>query len=56
VAGVAALYMQKLVASGSAATALQLTSMLLGYANTQSLAPGFSALDIGSGLIRAPQS
>jgi len=56
VAGVAALFMQKLVASGLTATASQLSAMVLASAGTQALATGFSPLDVGSGLIRAPQS
>lgn len=56
VTGVAALFTQKLLASGLTATASYLFAMVLASAGTQSLAPGFNPLDIGSGVIRAPQN
>ena len=54
VAGVAALWAEKLLTASSLSGAL-LSARLLGSATTSGLANGFDPRDVGSGLVRAPQ-
>jgi subtilisin family serine protease len=54
VAGVAALWTQKLMAAGSL-SALQLTARLVASGTTDTLGAGFDPFDVGSGMARAPQ-
>lgn len=54
-AGVAALWAQKLAAQGQL-SALMLQSKLIGEATLAGVASGFDPLDLGAGLVRAPQS
>ncbi|MGH9370645.1 MAG: S8 family peptidase [Vicinamibacterales bacterium] len=55
VAGVAALWAQKLTIGGSLSAQL-LANQLIGQATTQGLGAGFDPGDIGAGIVRAPQS
>jgi subtilisin family serine protease len=55
VAGVAALWAEKLSAAGSL-TALQLMSRLIASGVTDGLQQGFDPFDVGSGMVRAPQN
>jgi subtilisin family serine protease len=55
VAGVAALWTQKLMAAGSL-SALQLTARLVASGTTDTLGAGFDPFDVGSGMARAPQA
>ncbi len=55
VAGVAALWAQKLEAAGALRPA-DLTSRLVASAVAEGLRPGFDPYDTGAGLVRAPQS
>lgn len=55
VAGVAALWAEKLM-SVQSLSALQLTAHLLGSASREGLRAGFDPLDIGAGMVTAPQS
>ncbi len=55
VAGVAALWAEKIKSGGQLSSGL-LTARLIGSANTNGLKPGFDPLDIGAGLVRAPQA
>jgi subtilisin family serine protease len=55
VAGVAALWAEKLSGAGSL-TALQLMSRLIASGVTGGLQQGFDPFDVGSGMVRAPQS
>ena len=55
VAGVAALWAQKLTAIGALNPKIW-SSRLVGSATTAGLAPGFDPSDLGSGLVQAPQS
>lgn len=55
VAGVAALWAQKLKAAGTLRPS-DLTARLVGSAVAEGLKPGFDAFDTGAGLVRAPQS
>lgn len=54
VAGVAALWAERIKAGG-VLTTLHLTARLLGSARTEGLQSGIDPLDIGVGLVRAPQ-
>jgi subtilisin family serine protease len=54
VAGVAALWTQKLMSAGSL-SALQLTARLVASGTTDTLSAGFDPFDVGSGMARAPQ-
>jgi subtilisin family serine protease len=54
VAGLTALWAEK-VASVGPLSGLQLTSRLVASANFSGLAPGFDPVDVGAGLVRAPQ-
>lgn len=55
VAGVAALWAQKLKSGGILGT-LQLTTRLMGSASFNGMAAGFDPFDVGLGMVRAPQS
>jgi subtilisin family serine protease len=55
VAGVAALWAEKIASSGGALSALQLTARLIGSASTEAMAGEFDPFDVGAGLVRAPQ-
>ena len=55
VAGVAALWAQKLQ-STAALTAGVLSARVVGSGATTALAPGFDAVDVGTGLVAAPQN
>jgi subtilase family serine protease len=55
VAGVAALWAEKLKSIGQL-NLLNLTARLISSADTQGFDQPFDAFDIGSGLVRAPQS
>ncbi len=54
VAGVAALWVEKLRGVGQL-TPLFLAARLIGSCTTDGLAPGFDPVDVGAGLVRAPQ-
>jgi subtilisin family serine protease len=54
VAGVAALWAEKLMSTGSLTT-LQLTARLIASGTTNELQAGFDPSDVGSGMVRAPQ-
>jgi subtilisin family serine protease len=54
-AGVAALWAHKIKASSSLRSNLLLMSRLIGSATTEGLQPGFDPIDVGAGLVRAPQ-
>jgi subtilisin family serine protease len=54
VAGVAALWAQKILKAGPLST-LSWTARLIASGATQGFAPGIDATDIGAGLVRAPQ-
>jgi len=56
VAGLVALWLHKIMSGPAVGNALQLLAILLGSASTQPLAPGFSPVDVGLGLVRAPQN
>ncbi|MGH9175322.1 MAG: S8 family peptidase [Vicinamibacterales bacterium] len=55
VAGVAALWAQKLQSTGALTTGL-LAARVVGSGATTALAPGFDPADVGSGLVAAPQN
>jgi subtilisin family serine protease len=55
VAGVAALWEER-IKTISPLGGLEVTSRLIGSATTEGLQPGFDPIDIGAGLVRAPQS
>ncbi len=55
VAGVAALWAEKLVKQSGSVNAIELYSRLIGQATFDRLAPGFNPLDVGAGLVQAPQ-
>jgi subtilisin family serine protease len=55
VAGVAALWAQKLQSTGALTTAV-LSTRVVGSGATTALAPGFEPTDIGTGLVAAPQN
>jgi subtilisin family serine protease len=55
VAGVAALWAEKIAKSGAPLSTLQLTSRLLGTASGDALAGEVDPFDVGAGLVRAPQ-
>jgi subtilisin family serine protease len=54
VAGVAALWAEKLLAGTDNFKITELSSRLIGQAITAQLAPGFNSLDVGAGLVQAP--
>ena len=54
-AGVAALWAEKLALNGQL-TPLSLQSKLIGSASFDSLVSSIDPLDVGSGLVRAPQT
>ena len=54
VAGLAALYWEDAIASGTLPKASRIAAKLTGRARTQALAPGWSAIDIGDGIPVAP--
>jgi subtilisin family serine protease len=56
VAGVAALWAEKIQRSTGFLNSLQLTSRLVGSATSDGLQNGLDPFDIGAGLIRAPQA
>jgi subtilisin family serine protease len=56
VAGVAALWAEKIMKSTGSLNTLQLTARLLGSATTAGLQAGFDPSDIGIGLVGAPQN
>ena len=55
VAGVVALWAER-IKTISPLGGLEVTSRLIGSATTEGLQPGFDPIDIGAGLVRAPQS
>jgi subtilisin family serine protease len=55
VAGLTALWAER-IASVSPLTGFQLTARLVASATPAGLAPGFDPVDVGAGLVRAPQS
>ena len=55
VAGVVALWAQKLKAAGALTTSV-LSARVIGSGATAALAPGFDAVDVGTGLVAAPQN
>jgi subtilisin family serine protease len=55
VAGVAALWAEKIAKSGAPLSTLQLTARLLGTASSEALAGEVDPFDVGAGLVRAPQ-
>jgi subtilisin family serine protease len=55
VAGLAALWAER-IKTISPLGGLEVTSRLIGSATTEGLQPGFDPIDIGAGLVRAPQS
>jgi subtilisin family serine protease len=55
VAGVAALWAEKIAKSGAPLSTLQLTARLLGTASSEALAGDVDPFDVGAGLVRAPQ-
>jgi subtilisin family serine protease len=54
VAGIAALWAEKLLTSTRRVNAIQLTAQLIGQAKQDRLANGFDPLDVGAGLVQAP--
>lgn len=54
VAGIAALWAEKLLTSTRRVNAIQLTAQLIGQAKQDRLASGFDPLDVGAGLVQAP--
>ena len=54
VAGLAALWAER-IKTISPLGGLELTSRLIGSATTEGLQPGFDPIDVGAGLVRAPQ-
>jgi hypothetical protein len=54
VAGVTALWAER-IRTISPLGGLEVTSRLIGSATTEGLQPGFDPVDIGAGLVRAPQ-
>jgi subtilisin family serine protease len=56
VAGVAALWAQKLHESRGAVDTRELAARVRGHADTSALAPGISADDVGCGLVQAPRT
>jgi subtilisin family serine protease len=55
VAGLAALWAEKIMQSSGALNGLQLMARLIGSATSTGLQPGLDPFDIGAGLVRAPQ-
>jgi subtilisin family serine protease len=56
VAGIAALWGEKLLFTTNAVPIGQLSALLVGQAKTDRLASGFDPLDVGAGLVQAPLS
>ena len=56
VAGLAALWAEKIMQSSGALSGLQLMARLLASATSTGLQPGLDPFDIGAGLVRAPQA
>ncbi|BAZ23354.1 protease [Kalymmatonema gypsitolerans NIES-4073] len=54
VAGIAALWAEKLLTSTRRVNAIQLTAQVIGQAKQDRLATGFDPLDVGAGLVQAP--
>lgn len=55
VAGLAALWAEKITQSSGSLNGLQLMARLIGSATSTGLQPGLDPFDIGAGLVRAPQ-
>jgi len=55
VAGLAALWAERIKTTHPLLSALELTSRLIGSATTEGLQAGFDPFDIGAGLVCAPQ-
>jgi subtilisin family serine protease len=54
VAGIAALWAEKLLQRSGAVNPVQLSARLIGQAKTERLATGFDPIDVGAGLVQAP--
>jgi subtilisin family serine protease len=54
VAGIAALWGEKLLSTTNAVPIAQLSALLVGQAKTDRIASGFDPLDVGAGLVQAP--
>jgi subtilisin family serine protease len=54
VAGIAALWGEKLLSTTNAVPISQLSALLVGQAKTDRIASGFDPLDVGAGLVQAP--
>lgn len=54
VAGIAALWAEKLLTSTGSVNAIQLAARLIGQTTQDRLASGFDPLDVGAGLVQAP--
>ncbi|MBW4627845.1 MAG: S8 family serine peptidase [Brasilonema octagenarum HA4186-MV1] len=54
VAGIAALWAEKLLKQNTTVNRLELSSRLIGQAKKDRLAAGFNPLDVGAGLVQAP--
>lgn len=54
VAGIAALWAERLLSSTGRIDVIQLTAKLIGEAKVDRLAAGFDTLDVGAGLVQAP--
>lgn len=54
VAGIAALWIEKLLAGNQRFNVIELSSLLIGRATKAKLAAGFDPLDVGAGLVQAP--
>ncbi|MEC4813288.1 MAG: S8 family serine peptidase [Scytonema sp. PMC 1069.18] len=54
VAGITALWIEKLLTENTQFSVTELTSLLIGRATKTKLAPGYDPMDIGAGLVQAP--